>query len=91
MQRLVPADGARALQVEGARTGHTTTYRQQRDGTMHVGNRNHAKAMIAEGLAVPATAAGPSAHLRGWICPCGRRNYFKTCGSCGSPDGEREA
>lgn len=92
MHRLVPLDGAKALQVEGARTGLVSTYRKHGDGTVHVESKAHAKTLIAEGLAVPATAAGPSAHLRGYICPlpCGRRNYFKTCGSCGSPDGQRE-
>jgi len=92
MQRLVPLDGARALQVEGAHTGRVTNYPKHADGTLHVGNRQHARALIAEGLVVPASAAGPTAHLRGYVCPnCGRRNYFTTCGSCESPDGEREA
>lgn len=90
MRRLVPLDGARALQVEGARTGRVSTYRKHTDGTVHVENKAHAKTLIAEGLAVAATAAGPSAHLRGYCCPCGRRNYFKTCGACGSADGQKE-
>jgi hypothetical protein len=90
--RLVPLDGARALQVQGARTGLVATYRKRRDGTMLVDSKQHAKTLIAEGLATPATAAGPSAHLRGYHCPdCGRRNYFKTCGACGSADGTRES
>lgn len=90
MQRLVPLDGARALQVQGVHTGRVATYRKNADGTLHVGDAAHAKTLIREGLAVPATAAGPSAHLRGYRCPCGRRNYFKTCGACGSADGVRE-
>jgi hypothetical protein len=90
MQRLVPLDGARALEVEGARTGHVARYHKRSDGTIHVGSKAHAMALVAEGLATAATAAGPSAHLRGYRCPCGRRNYFKTCGACGSADGTRE-
>jgi len=90
MQRLVPLDGARSLEVQGAYTGRVARYDKRGDGTLHVGDRQHAKALVAEGLAVPASAAGPTAHLRGFVCPCGRRNHFKTCGSCGSPDGERE-
>ena len=90
MQRLVPLDGARALQVEGVRFGGLATYRKRRDGTVHVASKAHARTLIAEGLATVATAAGPSAHLRGYTCPCGRRNYFKTCGSCGSSEGSRE-
>lgn len=91
MHRLVPLDGARALQVEGARTGRVSTYRKHADGTVHVDNKAHAKTLVAEGLAVPASAAGPSAHLRGFECSgCGRRNYFKTCGACGSADGQKE-
>lgn len=90
MQRLVPLDGARALEVQSAQTGRIARYRKHRDGTVHVGNPRHAKAMLAEGVAFTAAAAGPSAHLRGYACPCGRRNYFKTCGACGSVDGIKE-
>jgi hypothetical protein len=90
MQRLIPLDGARALEVEGARTGRVASYRKRADGTIHVESKTHAKALLREGLAVPATTAGPSAHLRGYLCSCGRRNYFKTCGACGSADGTRE-
>lgn len=91
MQRLVPMDGARALEVEGVRGGGVTRYNRRTDGTMHVTNKAHAKALLAEGVVIPASAGGPSAHLRGYACQCGRRNYFTTCGSCGSPNGQRES
>lgn len=89
MARLVPLDGAYEVQVAGTHTG-VTTYRRQADGTINVAER-HAKNLVREGLAFVASAAGPTAHMPGYRCPdCGRRNYFKTCGACGSADGAKE-
>lgn len=90
MHRLVPLDGARTLEVQSAWTGRVAKYHRQGDGTVHVDNPMHAKAMLAEGVAHTAATAGPSAHLRGYRCGCGRRNYFKSCGACGSADGIKE-
>jgi len=83
MRRLLPLDGAYSVQVQGTHTG-TRTYDKRRDGTILTSERD-AKALIREGLAVPANTAGPTAHLKvGYICPaCGRRNYFRRCGGCG--------
>lgn len=90
MARLVPLDGAYKVQVAGTHTGRRE-YRKQRDGTLHVESQRDVKALVREGLAVPAAATGPVAHLPGFRCDaCGRRNYFKTCGACGSMDGRRE-
>lgn len=87
--RLVPLDGARAVEYE-TQSG-MRRYRRQRDGTIHVGDRGVASALVKEGLAFPASATGPVAHLRGWACDgCGRRNYFRSCGGCGSDQGTRE-
>lgn len=87
-QRLVPTDGAYRVEVETTRG--VRAYWKGRDGTITAGNQD-AKDLIREGLAFPASATGPIAHLRGWRCPdCGRRNYVKVCGRCGCPDGERE-
>lgn len=84
MDRLVPLDGAYSVEVAGTLSG-ARRYRKQRDGTIHVEDRGDAKALLAEGLVVRAAATGPVAHLRGWRCgSCGRRNYFRTCGKCGS-------
>lgn len=82
-RRLLPLDGAYSVQVQGTHTG-TRTYAKGRDGTITTSERD-ARALIREGLAVPATAGGPTAHLRGgFTCPgCGRRNYFRRCGGCG--------
>lgn len=80
--RLVPLDGAYSVQVQGTRTG-TRTYRKGRDGTITTSERD-GRALIREGLAVPANAAGPTAHIAGgFTCACGRRNYFRRCGACG--------
>lgn len=90
MTRLVPLDGAYSVEVQGNLSGRRE-YRKQRDGTLHVENQQDVKALVREGLAVPAAATGPVAHLPGYRCGgCGRRNYFKTCGACGSADGRRE-
>lgn len=82
MARLLPLDGAYSVQVEGQFS--TRTYNKRRDGTIEVPERD-ARALRREGLAVPAGAAGPTAHLPGgFTCPtCGRRNYFRRCGGCG--------
>lgn len=89
MARMVPLDGAYQVEVAGTRTG-VTRYRRGRDGTITVSER-HAKTLRREGLAVPASATGPVAHLPGFRCGgCGRRNYFKACGACGSAEGVKE-
>jgi len=80
--RLLPADGARSLQLNSERG--LRTYNQAADGTMTVPDSD-ARRLIREGVAVPAGAAGPTAHIRGgYTCAgCGRRNYFARCGKCG--------
>lgn len=89
MARMIPLDGAYQVEVAGTRTG-VTRYRRDASGLIDVQER-HVKGLIREGLAVPASATGPVAHLPGFACPdCGRRNYFRTCGACGSTDGVRE-
>jgi hypothetical protein len=78
---MLPIDAAKSLQVESERG--TRTYRRRPDGSMDVPEHD-ARIMRAEGMAVPAGIAGPTAHLRGFDCVhCGRRNYFRRCGSCG--------
>jgi hypothetical protein len=79
--RVLPLDGAYSLQINSERG--LRTYNKRRDGTMNV-PESEARIMLREGVAVPAGAAGPTAHIRGgFICPCGRRNYFRRCGGCG--------
>jgi hypothetical protein len=87
LARLIPLDGAYSVQVQGQYG--LRTYNKRRDGTINVPEHD-ARALRREGLAVPATAAGPTAHLSGYVCPCGRRNYFRRCGSCGSTAGTKE-
>jgi len=88
--RLIPLDGAYKVQVAGTHTG-THTYRKGRDGTIRVEDVQHARALMREGLAVPAAATGPVAHLPGFRCAtCGRRNYFRICGACGSAESSKE-
>jgi hypothetical protein len=89
MDRLVPLDGAYKVEVAGTLTG-SRTYRKQRDGTIHVESQADRRALVREGLAVPASATGPVAHIPGYRCSCGRRNYFRSCGRCGAQDGTRE-
>jgi hypothetical protein len=85
-RRLLPLDGASEVQVEG-QAGLRRYPKDVRTGTITVTERD-ARSLLREGLAVPAGAAGPTAHLRGFVCPtCARRNYFKTCGHCGDREG----
>lgn len=77
MARLLPLDGAYSVQVEGQ--FGTRTYPKRPDGTIDVPERD-ARALRREGLAV---AVGWHDNARGYACPCGRRNYFRKCGSCG--------
>lgn len=79
--RLTPSTGALRIQVETDRG--VRTYDKQRDGAIHVPDAD-ARILIAEGVATRAGTAGPTAHLvGGFACRCGRRNYFRRCGSCG--------
>lgn len=81
MARILPMDGMQSLQI--ASEFRQRTYARDHDGTMTVSEAD-ARTAIREGVAVPANAAGPTAHIRGgFICPCGRRNYFRHCGGCG--------
>lgn len=90
MSRMIPLDGAYKVEVVGNLSGKRT-YRKDRRGAIEVESRSDQKALIAEGLAFPAAVAGPSAHLPGFQCvDCGRRNYFKTCGNCGSVEGMKD-
>lgn len=80
-RRLVPLDGAYRVEVAGQRG--TRVYHKGRDGTITT-SETDARALIREGLAVPAGTAGPTAHIAGgYVCECGRRNYFRRCGRCG--------
>lgn len=76
--RVLPMDGMQSLKVAG---GHT--YARNHDGTMTLSAAD-ARAAFREGVVIPANAAGPTAHLRGFTClECGRRNFFRLCGACG--------
>lgn len=84
MSRILPMDGMQSLRI-GSEYGPSRTYARNRDGTMTVSEAD-AKAAIREGVAIPANAGGPTAHItRGFACSkCGRRNYFRRCGACGT-------
>lgn len=86
---MLPLDGAYRVEVETS-SGDLVHYHKHRShGTIEVDDPKHRKWLQAEGLAVPANEGGPTAHLRGYQCPCGRRNFIKTCGKCGSDQGVR--
>lgn len=80
--KVLPMDGMQSLKLRsefGSRT-----YARDRDGTMSLPQAD-ARTAIREGVAVRANVAGPTAHLRGFTCPaCGRRNFFRRCGRCGT-------
>lgn len=76
-------DGMQSLKI-GSEYGRSRTYARNHDGTMSLSEAD-ARAAIREGVAIPANAAGPTAHIRGFICPaCERRNFFRHCGGCGT-------
>lgn len=78
---MLPMDAAKSVQIESERG--LRTYRRKADGSMDVPERD-ARIMRREGMAVPASMAGATAHLPGgFTCVCGRRNYFRRCGACG--------
>lgn len=82
--RLAMPDGAvTGVQVEGARTGHTTSY----DGRMvDVEHPRHVRALRDLG-AFPVNLGGRPAG--GYRCRCGFASFFRRCSRCGS-DCERE-
>lgn len=84
MARLIaPNDTMREIDIQGARTGSTSRYRWSKDGTVHVHDRAHVKALKEAGF----TDAGVShAGARGgFICPgCGFRPWFRSCSRCGA-------
>lgn len=90
MTRLIPLDGAYSVEIVGNLTGKRT-YHKGRDGTIRVEAQDDVRALRREGLAVPASATGPVFHLPGFQCTgCGRRNYFRACGRCGSERATKE-
>lgn len=92
MGNMIPLDGATRVEVQDASTGRIRYYHKGRSsGLINVERITDRKALIAEGLATPASATGPVMHLPGYRCPaCERRNYFKTCGRCGCVEGTKE-
>lgn len=91
MSKMIPLDGAYRLEVATISGGFRQYRKDRRRGTIDVEDQSDRRAMIREGVAVDASATGPVAHLPGYRCSgCSRRNYFKTCGGCGSSDGVRE-
>jgi hypothetical protein len=89
MAKLIPLDGANKVEYQD--TKGVRTYHPRRDGSIEVGNRTVADALVKEGLAFRGSATGPVAHLPGFVCNgCGRRNYFKHCGGCNSNDSTKE-
>jgi hypothetical protein len=86
MARLLsPDDACVEAKVEGVRTGASMLYRRTPDGTMHVTDKNHIKALKDLGF-TDASALRSSARTRtDYACrPCGFRSYFRTCSRCGA-------
>lgn len=85
--RLAMPDGAvMGIQIEGARTGATTSY----DGRIvDVDNRQHLKALREYG-AFPVNVGGRTV-AAGYRCTCGFASFFKTCGRCGDTCAREES
>jgi hypothetical protein len=87
--RMQLTEGARQIKVGSESRGLEAVYRADRAGMVDVSQR-HADLMRKDGCATVANTAGPTAHVPGFVCSCGRRNYFKRCGACGSEDGVKQ-
>jgi hypothetical protein len=91
MARLIAPDRTIiGTDVEGARTGHTVKYDRDKDGTFHVENPNHVRALRETGYTLAGVGA-PTVKQAGWVCQgCGFVSWFKTCSRCGGT-GVRES
>lgn len=78
--RIAAPDGAVAgMEVKTAQTGHVTRYGRIAEVT----NRQHAKALLAEGAFV-ASLSGQTRRGIGYRCDdCGFGAFFATCSRCG--------
>jgi hypothetical protein len=83
MKRMIaPNDTVREIEIQGARTGASKTYRWSKDGTVHVESARHAKALKDAGF----TEAGLTgiATQGGFTClGCGFASWFRQCSRCG--------
>lgn len=82
MRRMIaPNDTVKEIEIQGARTGASKTYRWSKDGTVHVDSYAHAKALKQAGF----TEAGVWVNASGgFVCQdCGFHACFKTCSRCG--------
>lgn len=83
MRRLVaPNDTLRSVEIEGARTGYKKVYNWSKDGTVHVDNPAHVKALRDAGFT--EAGVGGAGGSGGFVCQdCGFHAWFKTCSRCG--------
>lgn len=83
MARLVaPNDTMREVDIEGAYTGRKTRYGWGKDGTVHVDNPAHVKALRQAGFTVAGVSSAGG--RGGFVCAdCGFHSWFKLCSKCG--------
>lgn len=83
MRRMIaPNDTVREVEIQGARTGISKTYRWAKDGTVHVDSERHVKALRDAGF----TEAGLTGVSTGGgrVCgSCGFGSWFVKCSRCG--------
>jgi hypothetical protein len=93
MARMFPSD-RRAVEVtiEGARTGVTRTYKQDKKGFIEVNNAADARSLKESGF-VEASLMGVSTTSGvGFICGgCGFNGWFAVCGKCGFDNSIKES
>ena len=83
MKRMVaPNDTVREVEIQGARTGQSKTYKWAKDGTIHVESAAHAKALKDQGFT--EAGIGGAASKGGYTCTgCGFNMWFSVCSRCG--------
>lgn len=82
MRLAMPDQACKSIDVPLA-DGRSVRYAGGRDGTVEVANPEHARRLIREGEAFPASGA-PAARPGGYPCPCGFSSLFRRCSRCGS-------
>lgn len=83
MRRMIaPNDTMREVQIQGARTSATRTYRWGKDGTVRVDSAADAKALREAGFT--EAGIGGAGSKGGFVCQaCGFHTWFKKCSRCG--------
>lgn len=84
LKRLIaPSDQMREVEIAGVRTGRSTVYKWQKDGTVHVRSAEHERLLKQAGF-TEAGLTRATMSSGGFICSeCGFHSWFRKCSRCG--------